>query len=175
MIIDWFYEGTNVLYTLIQSEIDLKFHIAKHTDCEVRSDTFYEGACSATRVVYRKLFTTWWGYTGGVKLVILSYLSYYSILFGITAHFSHVTPLLCRIIAHFYHVTPHLARIIIPFSSCYSTLLACHSTVRSSYSTLILLISLSSRYCWQLQTQNYSRLDLKCSVVDLQSAPQSLT
>ena len=61
------------------------------------------------------LFTMWWGYTGGVKSVILSYLSYYSILFGITAHFSHVTPLLCRITAHFYHVTPHLDRITCHF------------------------------------------------------------
>ena len=61
------------------------------------------------------LFTTWWGYTGGVKTVILSFLSYYSIRFGITAHVSHVTPLLCRITAHFYHVTPHLDRIICHF------------------------------------------------------------
>ena len=56
-----------------------------------------------------------WGYTGGVKSVILSYLSYYSILFGITAHFSHVTPLLCCITAHFYHVTPYLDRITCHF------------------------------------------------------------
>ena len=61
------------------------------------------------------LFTTWWGDTGGVKRVILSFLSNYSILFGITAHFPHVTPLLCRIITHFYHVTPHIDRIICHF------------------------------------------------------------
>jgi hypothetical protein len=65
--------------------------------------------------MYSRLFTMWWGYTGGVKSVILSYLSYYSILFGITAHFSHVTPLLCCITAHFYHVTPHLDRITCHF------------------------------------------------------------
>jgi hypothetical protein len=35
MLNDWFYEGANVLYGLIQSDIDLKFHIAKHSDCEV--------------------------------------------------------------------------------------------------------------------------------------------
>ena len=64
---------------------------------------------------YETLFTTWWGYTGGVKTVILSFLSYYSIRSGITAHVSHVTPLLCRITAHFYHVTPHLDRITCHF------------------------------------------------------------
>ena len=36
---------------------------------------------------YEILLTTWWGYTGGVKSVILSFWSYYSILFGITATF----------------------------------------------------------------------------------------
>jgi hypothetical protein len=30
-----FIDGANVLYWLIQSDIDLKVHIAKHTDCEV--------------------------------------------------------------------------------------------------------------------------------------------
>ena len=58
------------------------------------------------------LFTTWWGYTGGVKRVILTFLSYYSILLGITANFSHVTPQLYRVICHFYHVTQHFWRVI---------------------------------------------------------------
>jgi hypothetical protein len=35
MLYYWFYEGANVLCGLIQSDIDLKVHVAKHTDCEV--------------------------------------------------------------------------------------------------------------------------------------------
>jgi hypothetical protein len=34
MLYDSFCEGANVLYRLIQSDIDLKVHIAKHTDSE---------------------------------------------------------------------------------------------------------------------------------------------
>jgi hypothetical protein len=57
------------------------------------------------------LFITWWGYTSGVKRYF-EFLSYYSILFDITAHFSHVTPPLCRITAHFYLIILHLDRTI---------------------------------------------------------------
>jgi hypothetical protein len=35
MLYDLFNEGVNVLYRRIQSDIDLKVHIAKHTDCGV--------------------------------------------------------------------------------------------------------------------------------------------
>jgi hypothetical protein len=84
--------------------------------------------------------------------------------------YSTVVPYYCPLSPCYSTVSPYY----LPFSSCYSTLLACHSIVRSSYSTLILFISLSSRYCGQLQTQNYSRLDLKCSVVDLQSVVLNL-
>ena len=31
----FFYDEANVFYRLIQSDINLKVHIAKHTDCEV--------------------------------------------------------------------------------------------------------------------------------------------
>jgi hypothetical protein len=60
-----------------------------------------------------------------------------------------------------------------PFLSRYPTLPACYSTVRSSFTTLIPLISLSPHCCWQLQTQNYSRLGLKYCVLDLHSSYQT--
>jgi hypothetical protein len=82
--------------------------------CQLQSSMYiYFGTVPAsTAGFHNNNNTMWWGYTGGVKRVILSFLSYYSILFGITAHFYHVTPHLDHIIGHFYHVIQHFWRVI---------------------------------------------------------------
>ena len=98
-------------------------------------------------------------------IVLLNPFWYYCTLFPC---YSTVEPYYCPLLPCYSTLRPYY----LPFLPCYSTLSACYSTVKSNYSTLIMLISLLPHGCWQLQTQIYSRLDLKCSVLDILQARQ---
>ena len=67
------------------------------------------------------LFTAWWCYTGWVKRVILTFLSYYFTLFRITSHLSHITSpfwyyfhTFCRITSSFWYYFHTFCRITSP-------------------------------------------------------------
>ena len=126
----------------------------------------------------------WWCYTGRVKRVILTILSYYITLFGITSPFwYYITPfpvlphsfdiiftlfpyylILLVLFSHFWSYYFTFFVLFPHFYPCYLTLLLSRVVLR------ILSISLSLRYCWQQQTQHSSWSNPKYRELDMHSS-----
>ena len=128
---------------------------------QFRVFSFYSDFASITQIIsvtpftiHSVLFTMWWCYTGWVKRVILTFLSYY-ITFLVLLHPFGIIFTLFPILLHPFGIIFTLLVILLHLFGVISTLLADSPPLL---------------YCWQQQTQNDSRLNPKHSTLSLQSA-----